>query len=69
MSTHVSLHGLAKERGQGFLKIKRWLEYHGVHPAFPPEQVAVTMYRRDQIPNVPNTRLFSAVVVMGEREH
>jgi hypothetical protein len=52
MSTYVSLMGLGEERGEHFLAVKRWLERQGVQPAFPPDQVAITMYRRADIPGM-----------------
>jgi hypothetical protein len=47
---YVSLLGLARERGEHFRAVKKWLERNGVQPSFPPDQVSVTMYCRDHVP-------------------
>lgn len=47
---YVSLHGLAKERGIHFNRIKAALEAAGVHPVFDTSAVPATFYLRAQLP-------------------
>lgn len=47
---YVSLHGLAKERGIHFNRIKAALEAAGVHPVFDTSAVPATFYLRTQLP-------------------
>lgn len=46
----ISLHSLAKERGLHFLVLKESLEKVGVQPAFDPDEVFATLYRRSDLP-------------------
>lgn len=46
---YVSLHNLAAERKQHFLRVKKDLDQRGVSPAFDPKIVHATIYRRSEI--------------------
>jgi hypothetical protein len=46
---YVSLFALAKERGRHFRKLKQELDDAGVEPAFDPDEIGATVYRRSQV--------------------
>lgn len=48
-SEYVSLQGLAEEREEHFRRTKKCLVRMGVRPAFPPEVIGVSLYRRCEV--------------------
>ncbi|MFB9985008.1 TniQ family protein [Mesorhizobium kowhaii] len=47
---YVSLHALARERGEHFARVKKALVVSGVFPIGDPEELKQTLYRRSDIP-------------------
>jgi hypothetical protein len=48
-SEYVSLFALAKEQGRHFRKLKQEMDDAGVEPAFNPDEIGATVYRRSQV--------------------